>query len=150
MLNVYLDTNIYYISHTVPKSNSRLIIKSAMTEDFFLIQSDYLYAEIKDLFKREFGKDISSYQQMLMRSLPLKDIITENSWLPLVKDYDDLITDKDDLPHVCCYFAGTCDYFVTTNRRLTRQKIGEKVNFINPKKFVVVLGLKPVDTVNEI
>jgi hypothetical protein len=60
--------------------------------------------------------------------------------------YVDLVDDKDDLPHICSYFAGKCDYFITTNRRLTQMKIRNKVNFISPKKFIEKLNLKPIYT----
>jgi len=39
------------------------------------------------------------------------------------KQYVDLITDIDDLTHIHAYFEAECDYFVTTNRRLTQMKM---------------------------
>lgn len=60
--------------------------------------------------------------------------------------YSDLITDVDDAPHIHAYFAHECDYFVTTDRRLTEMKIREKVDFRTPKSFLHVLGVEGYDT----
>jgi len=150
MLKAYLDTNIYYISRINPKTNSRLAINATIDEQFEIIQSDYLYEEIQSLFKRKFNKDIASYQIKFMRSFPLKTIIYEQQWSLLINQYQKYISDIDDLPHICSYFSGDCDYFVTTNRRLTQMKIKNKVNFITPKKFVEKLKLKPFITKNDV
>ena len=77
-------------------------------------------------------------------------IIDKNNWSPLIKKHQNLITDIDDLPHICSYFYAKCDYFVTTNRRLTQMEIKNKVNFITPRKFVEKLNLKSIDIKNEI
>ncbi len=55
------------------------------------------------------------------------------------------VDDEDDLPHINAYFAAGCDYFITVNRRLTQMKIKDKVNFISPKRFLVELGIEPLD-----
>jgi len=39
------------------------------------------------------------------------------------KQYADLVTNIDDLTHIYAYFETECDYFVTTNRRLTQMKM---------------------------
>jgi hypothetical protein len=64
--------------------------------------------------------------------------------------YRDMVNDEDDQPHVDAYFASKCHYFVGTNRRLTRMKIRNKVNFISPKRFLIELDLKPLDRKDEI
>jgi hypothetical protein len=62
-----------------------------------------------------------------------------------------LVADIDDLSHIYAYFESECDYFVTTNRRLTQMKIREFVNFKPPKEFVEkVLGMEGFDTKNGI
>ena len=150
MLRTYLDTNIYYISRKNSKTNSRIVINSAIAERFEVVQSDYLYDEINSLFKRKFNKDIVGYQIKLMRAFPLNTIIYEEKWSSLINKYKNSITDIDDLPHICSYFYGKCNYFVTTNRRLTQMEIKNKINFITPKKFVEKLKLKSLNTKNEI
>ena len=71
----------------------------------------------------------------------------EESWRD---KYSDLVDDKDDLPHICGYFAGECDFFITTNRRLTRMVIKGQVNFITPKELLKKLKLESIDTRYEI
>lgn len=150
MLKGYLDTNIYYISRTNSNTNSRKTVNAAIAEQFEVVQSDYLYGEIQTLFKRKFNKDVASYQIKFMNAFPLKTIIYEENWSTVITQYKSLITDIDDLPHICSYFVGKCDYFITANRHLTQMEIKNEVNFITPKKFIDKLGLKSVDTGNEI
>ena len=150
MLRAYLDTNIYYISRKYPKTNSRLTLNAAINEQYLVVQSDYLYEEILTLFKRKFNKNIAGYQRNLMLSLPLKIIINSQDWLVIANKYKNKITDLDDLPHVCSYFVGKCDFFITVNRRLTQMEIKEEVNFITPKRFVEKLGLNSLNTQKEI
>ena len=124
---------------------------NAIEGKFAVVQSDCLFEEIGRLFKREFDKDVAGRQRYLMLSLPFSETVSKAEWELFVNSYRGYITDEDDLPHICAYFAGNCDYFVTTNRRLTKMKVKEKVNFMSPKKFVErVLGLKGLDTIDEI
>ena len=150
MLKVYLDTNIYYISRIDPKTNSRIIIDAGINEQIIIIQSDYLFDEMLSLFKRELGRNVASLQRKFLLSLPTKIIVNKNEWSEFVEKYRELVADIDDLPHICSYICSGADYFVTTNRRLTKMKIKNHVIFISPKKFVEKLGLKSYDTINEI
>jgi predicted nucleic acid-binding protein len=150
MLKAYLDTNIYFISREYPKTNSRIAINAAINEQYMVVQSDYLYEEILTLFKRKYNKNIAGYQRNLMLSLPLKIIIKSQEWSVIANKYRNKIIDFDDLPHICSYFVGKSDFFITVNRRLTQMEIKEEVNFITPKKFVEKLGLNSLNTQNEI
>ncbi len=72
-------------------------------------------------------------------------------WSVFVDDWKNFVADVDDLPHICSYFAGEADYFVTANRRLTEMKIKKHVNFMSAKKFLEdVCGLIGIDTVKGI
>ena len=67
------------------------------------------------------------------------------------KQYVNLVTDIDDQTYIYAYFETECDYFVTTNRRLTQMKMREFVNFKSPKEFVEkVLGMEGFDTKDEL
>jgi predicted nucleic acid-binding protein len=147
MLRAYLDTNIYYISRINSETNSRILINAAISEKFKVIQSDYLYDEIKTLFRRKFTKDIAAFQRYFMLSIPLKTIVSESQWSPLVKKFRPYIEDVDDIPHICSYIYAECDYFVTNNRRLTQMEIKDVVNFLTPTEFVDLLNLKSFDTI---
>jgi len=150
MLKVYLDTNIYYISRIDTKTNSRIIIDAGVNEQIVIIQSDYLFDEMLSLFKREFGKNVASLQRKFLLSLTTKIIVYKNEWSEFIEKYRELVADIDDLPHICAYICSGADYFTTTNRRLTKMKIKDHVNFITPKRFVEILELKSYDTINEI
>lgn len=85
---------------------------------------------------REFDKDIAGRQRYLMLSLPFSETVSKAEWELFVNSCNSYVTDEDDLPHICAYFAGNRDHFVTTNRRLTKMKIKEKVNFKPPGESV--------------
>ena len=88
--------------------------------------------------------------QIFIWSIQGLTVIQKKEINQLSEKFVDLVDDRDDLPHICGYFAGNCDHFVTTNRRLTKMKIKSQVNFISPKRFVEKLKLASIDTKNEI
>ena len=150
MLNIYLDTNIYIHGLLNPDSNSALILKEIIDREIIVTQSDYLFEEILYWFRYRKGKNYVGKVREYLISVPRTEFINKFEWSLLVSKFNSIVDDKDDLPHICSYFIGNCDYFITINRKLTQQKIKEKVKFISPKKFVEKLGLKSLNTLNEI
>lgn len=148
MQRIFLDTNVYIIGFKYLNTNSAKILDQIENYDIIVTQSDYLFEEVLGYFRREEGRDkIGLYRRFLL-TVPNTEYIDKYTWSLFESDFTDSVGDKDDLPHICCYFANNCDYFVTTNRRLTQMKIGEKVNFLNPKEFIEHLELEPFDTVD--
>ena len=123
MLKTYIDTNVYFLSQLDPDSSSRQVLDLAKEGRFLVVQSDYLLDEAFQLFKQEFGKDVASKMRLLMISIPYTDIAVKHEWQIFIKRYKEMVSDIDDLPHICSYLVKDCDYFVTTNRRLTQMKI---------------------------
>ena len=150
MLNIYLDTNIYIHGLLDPRSNSALILKEIIEADIIVTQSDYLIDEILLWFRNRKGKKYVGKVRSYLLSIPRIEFINKFEWSLQIDKYHSLVGDKDDLPHICSYIIGNCDYFITVNRKLTQDKIKEKVIFITPKKFVEKLGLKSLNTVDEI
>lgn len=150
MLNIYLDTNIYIHGLLNRKSNSALILKEIIEADIIVTQSDYLIDEILFWFRNRKGKKYVGKVRSYLLSIPRIEFINKFEWSLQIDKYHSIVGDKDDLPHICSYIIGSCDYFITVNRKLTRDKIKEKVNFISPKKFIEKLGLKSLNTVDEI
>ena len=150
MLNIYLDTNIYIHGLLNPKSNSALILKEIIEGDVIVTLSDYLIDEILLWFRNRKGKKYVGKVRSYLLSIPRTEIINKFEWSLQIDKYHSIVGDKDDLPHICSYMIGNCDYFITVNRKLTQDKIKEDVNFISPKKFIEKLGLKSFNTVNEI
>jgi putative PIN family toxin of toxin-antitoxin system len=150
MLNIYLDTNIYIHGLLNPNTNSAVILKEIIDSDIIVTQSDYLYDEILFWFRNRKGKKYVSKVREYLLSIPRTDFINKFEWSLLKNKLNSIVNDKDDLPHICSYLINNCDYFITVNRKLTQEKIKEKVNFITPKKFVEQLGLKSLATINDI
>lgn len=151
MPTAYFDTNVYIIGILQPDSNSRLILREIKKGRIKLILSDYLIDEVLAWFKLHKGKDFASMVRLYMMSLPSFETINDFEWSTFVDDWKSFVADIDDLPHICSYFAGEAEYFVTSNRRLTEMKIMGYVNFMSAKKFIEdVRGLDGFDTVKGI
>ena len=150
MIRAYLDTNIFLIYLEEEISNSKIVINIAEDGLFIPVVSFHTFKEITHNLKSRKSKDLASWMQIFIWSIQDLTIIQKKEIDQLGEKFVDLVDDKDDLPHIHSYFAGNCDYFVTTNRRLTQMKIKSQVNFITPKKFVEKFKLKSIDTKNEI
>jgi predicted nucleic acid-binding protein len=127
-----------------------LILKEIVENEIIVTQSDYLIDKILFWFRNRKGKKYVGKVREYLLSIPRIEFINKFEWSLLMNKFQPIVEDKDDLPHICSYFSGNCDYFVTVNRKLTQEKIRKKVNFISPKKFVEMLGIGSLNTVDEI
>ena len=151
MPRVYLDTNIYIIGLLSADTNSRLLLEEVEKGDIKVILSDYLFDEVLTWFKSNKGKDCASKVRLYLLSIPKSEIVYDLEWNLFMGEWGGFVTDVDDIPHICSYFAGESEYFVTVNRRLTQMKIKDYVNFISPKRFIEdVCLLDGIETNREI
>ena len=150
MIRAYLDTNIFlfYIEEEI--SNSKMVVNIAEEGLFIPVVSFHTFKEVTHNLKSRKSKDLASWMQIFIWSIQGLTVIQKKEIDKLNGKFGDLVDDKDDLPHIYSYFVGNCDYFVTTNRRLTQMKIKDNVNFITPKRFVEKMNLNSIDTKNEI
>jgi predicted nucleic acid-binding protein len=150
LIIAYLDTNIFLIFLEEGISNSELVIEAASEGLFIPVVSFHTFKEVMHNLKSRYSKDTASWMRTMIWTLHGLHIVSKEEIDKISDKYRGLVDDEDDLPHVNAYFASKCDYFVTTNRRLTQMKIKKKVNFISPKKFLTELDLKPLDSKYEI
>lgn len=139
MLRIYLDTNIYIVGLGYPDSTSSIVLKKVSGEDIIVVQSDYLFDEVLNFYRRSLGKEVVGKVREFLLTIPNNKIIDKYTWSMYMDRYRDMVADIDDIPHICSYFAGECDHFVTLNRRLTRMKIGNIVNFCSPDELLLRL-----------
>ncbi len=150
LIKGYLDTNIFLIFLEEDISNSELVIEAANNGLFIPVVSFHTFKEVMHNLKSRYSKDTASWMRTLIWTMQGLHIVRKEE-IDAIKDkYHDLVDDEDDLPHVNAYFASRCDYFITTNRRLAQMKIKKKINFISPKRFLIKLGLEPLDKKDEI
>jgi predicted nucleic acid-binding protein len=140
MLSIYLDTNIYIFGLLDGKSSSALLLREILERDIMIVQSDYLFDEVLHWFRERKGKDSVGLVRTYLLTIPNREFINKAEWSYFLDKVKDEVADKDDLPHICSYFAGSADYFVTANRRLTQMKIRDKVKFLSPDDFLVRIG----------
>ena len=151
MPKIFIDSNIFLFGYRFIESNSAIILENIDGELIWPVISTMIIDEVKTRAKKLEGKDASSLMIFNILTLPNIVVVQDEEIIPLFSIYDKVVSDKSDLPDICAYFAKTCDYFLTTNRKLTQQKIKSKVHFITPKKFVEdILKIKSYDTPNEI
>lgn len=136
MLNIYLDTNVYIIGLLYPGTNSARILKEITKGSYNIIQSDYLFDEVLTWFRQRKGRDFVGSVRSYMVSIPIREFVHKLEWELFVDKLKAKVTDTDDLPHICSYLAGNCEYFVTTNRKLAQEDIKNVVNFKSPKEFL--------------
>jgi predicted nucleic acid-binding protein len=147
MPNVYLDTNVYIFGLLNPNSNSAIILDETKERDVVVVQSDYLFDEVIQWFRGHKGKEWAGKARTALITLPNTELIHHFEWSMFIHKCEERVDDEDDLPHICSYFAGNCEHFVTANRRLTQMKIKDEVKFFSPKQFVeLVLELKGIST----
>jgi predicted nucleic acid-binding protein len=147
MARILLDTNVFIFGYPDDQTNSFLIIENIDGEMLEPVVSDDLIEEVMARGRVLYGKDVASLMRFNILTLPNLTYVSRDEITRVMRDFDDLVADKSDLPHICAYLIGECDYFITSNRRLTRQRIREKVNFFSPFDFVQeVLGLQGYDT----
>ena len=151
MLTAYFDTNIFITGILQPNSNSQLILQEIKKGKLKVVLSDYLIDEVLSWFKIHKGKDFASLVRLYMMSIPSSEMVNDFEWSVFIDDWKYFVADIDDLPHICSYFAGEAEYFVTANRRLTEMKIKEHVKFMPAKEFINdVCGIDGIDTVKGI
>ncbi|MEE9150315.1 MAG: PIN domain-containing protein [Thermoplasmata archaeon] len=147
MLSIYLDTNVYITGLLQSKTNSARILEEMTEGAIRVIQSDYLFDEVLAWFKQHKGKNIVGGVRNYLLSIPIRESVHRPEWGVFVEKLKDKVKDIDDLPHICSYIAGSCDYFITTNRKLTQEAVREIVNFKSPKEFIEdVLHKKGIET----
>ncbi len=138
-MKAYLDTNIFINMLYFPDSSSAKIISACRGETFYPVISEYGIAEILENAKRNLGKDIASSLRDLIFSIPRLMIVKDSDIVDKLDEFEGLVADPDDIPHIAAYFHAGCEVFITTNRRLTQMKIKDKVVFKNPDEFLEML-----------
>jgi len=126
------------------------VIEAANEGVFIPVVSFHTFKEVMHNLKSRYSKDTASWMRVFIWTMQGLRIVGKEEIDKIGGKYRDLVDDEDDLPHVNAYFASGCDYFVTTNRRLARMKIKNKINFISPKRFLIELGLESLDKKDEI
>jgi len=111
-----------------------------LERDILVVQSDYLFDEVMHWFRERKGKDSVGLVRTYLLTVPNREFVSKAEWSYFLDKVRDDVADRDDLPHICSYFAGGAEYFVTTNRRLTQMKIRGKVNFLSPEEFLMLIG----------
>lgn len=147
MIKAYLDTNIFLTYLNVETSNSELVIELADQGAYAAVVSFHTINELMHNIKSRYPKNVAGWMFAFIWSIHGIQFVQKEEIDALKGLYSNLIADVDDAPHIHAYLAYECDYFVTTDQRLTEMKINEKVNFRSPKSFLQILGVKGYDTV---
>ena len=121
MPKIFIDANIFLFGYRIIKSNSFLLLENIDGEFIQPVVSNGIIEEVRIRAKKLVGKDAASLIIMNILTLPNITVILDHEIIPLLTEYDELVFDKSDLPHICAYFFGNCEYFLTNNRKLTQQ-----------------------------
>ena len=147
MPKVFLDTNIFLFAYQSSLTNSYIVLENIDGNNIKPVISYRVLEEVQNRSKKLFGKGMSGLIRLNILTLPELIVIREPEIKMLIGKFERKVTDKSDLPHICAYIAGECDFFITNNRRLSVQEIKDDVNFISLKAFVeIVLRTKSIET----
>ncbi len=150
LIKAYLDTNIFLFYLEEDISNSELVIEAANEGLFIPVVSFHTFKEVMHNLKSRYSKDTASWMRTLIWTMQGLHVVSKEDIEKIGDKYHNRVDDLDDLPHVNAYIASKCDYFITTNRRLTRMKIKNIINFISPKRFLIELELESIEKKDDI
>ncbi len=145
MPGIYLDSNVYIIGLLHKETNAARILGEILDRDIPVVQSDYLFDEVLHWFKSHEGKDMAGLVRTYLLTIPNREYVSRAEWSLFLDEFVNIVGDKDDPPHICCNHAASADAFVTTNRRLTKMRVKDRVNFVSPGEYLALLGIKPMD-----
>lgn len=149
MIKAFLDTNAFIVSLENAYSNSRLVVRAAIGSGFVSVVSQQVLEEVKGYVARNYSQNFANSYLYSINSIPLLKVVSAEKIKPSLSAYKNLVTDKDDLPHITACLLEDCDYFVTINRKLTQMKAKKRIVFVSPQKFVEALGMHSVNTAQE-
>ncbi|MDI6639573.1 MAG: hypothetical protein QMD78_01985 [Methanocellales archaeon] len=146
-MKIFIDSNVFLFAYSSRNTNSSMVLANIDGDLLTPVVSYMVLDEVQARAKELYGKDLAGLIRLNVITLPNIEIVSKERIKALLSRYQSYVADRDDLPHICGYFAADCECFVTVNRHLTEMKIKELVCFKTPKEFVRdVLKLKPFDT----
>ena len=149
MIKAFLDTNVFIISLEKAHSNSRKIVRAAIASHFISVVSVQVLEEVKGYSERNYSRNFAKDYAYQIQSIPTLKVVQSGQITPFLESHKQLVSDKDDLPHIIACLVEECDCFVTINRKLTQMKAKQSIRFLTPGKFIETLGMHAVKTEQE-
>ena len=148
MVIAYLDTNVFIFAFKKEQTNSKRIVELSILSAFIPAVSFHTFDELKLFLSAHYSRDSANNAIHFIKKMPSLRVVEKKEIDEAMKTYANLVSDIDDLPHICACMLLKCDFFVTTNRKLTQMKAKDKIQFVSPKRFVELLGLPSLNTQN--
>ncbi len=143
MTRAVLDTNILISALITKKSSATLqLYKAFTTQQFLLITSPSILAEIEDVINRE--KIIKYHKRNLKQRKEIMRQLVKLSYITLESlTTKDVIIERDpkDDKFLHAAIEGNADFIVSGDRHLLDLKTYEGIKILTPKEFLRLLSI---------
>ncbi len=135
----YLDSMVFIFGR-LEECNSKLVLFLALLGEFEVIVSELVVEEVERFFRENFSREAGYLAKRFVETLSVK-IVRRSEIRKEMNEFRGLIKDKD-LENVAAVKHEKIDYLVAYDNDYVEAGVKE---YITPKNFVKLFGLKPYD-----
>lgn len=141
MIRAVIDTNILVSALITQKTSPpRQLYRAFTTQQFLLITSPSILAEVEDVINRD---NIVKYHKLdpKQRKVVIEQLVTLSYIVPESVIHDKTIIERDPEDDKFLYAAlyGHADYIVSGDNHLLDLREYERIKILIPKEFLVIL-----------
>jgi len=136
----YLDSMVFIFGR-LEDCNSKLVLFLAMLGEFEVVVSELVVEEVERFFRENFSREAGYLAKKFVETLSAR-IVKRNEIQKELRELRGLIKDKD-LENIAAVKHEKIDYLVAYDDDYVKADIKE---YITPKDFVKLFGLKPYET----
>ena len=129
-----------FIFGRLEECNSKLVLFLALLGEFEVIVSELVVEEVERFFRENFSREAGYLAKRFVETLSVK-IVRRSEIRKEMNEFRGLIKDKD-LENVAAVKHEKIDYLVAYDNDYVEAGVKE---YIMPKNFVKLFGLKPYD-----
>ena len=135
----YLDSMVFIFGR-LEECNSKLVLFLALLGEFEVIVSELVVEEVERFFRENFSREAGYLAKRFVETLSVK-IVRRSEIRKEMDEFRGLIKDKD-LENVAAVKHEKIKYLVAYDNDYVEAGVKE---YITPKNFVKLFGLKPYD-----
>ena len=133
MFRVVLDTNVV-VSAVISDSESRVLLKKGIENQFFMVTSDLILKEIATVLRRaKFKTAEDEIRRVVVALIRSSEVVTVKSNYDFVKD------DSKDNIIINTAYDGNADFIVTGDKHLLKLKEFKNIQIITIESMLKLL-----------
>ena len=135
---IYIDSNVFIWGYNFPESNSAKVLDVVIKSDIEIFVSEKVVDELRRYFCTYYTKDVFSDIQLLISGRCI--VVYNDEIQDELKKWKDKIKLKD-LEHICIIKKFNIPILISYDKDFKSFP-----EYLTPKKFINLVGLKPVKT----